>query len=58
MEDESLIFNWNTVTLETGDKAKLIHLESDCPSSLNADTTTMVGFGYKVGLGGQKNMIL
>ena len=58
MEDESLIFNWNTVTLETGDKAKLIHLESDCPSSLNADTTMMVGFGYKVVLGGQKNIIL
>ena len=47
-EDDSLIFNWKTVTLETGDEAKMIYLEADCPSSLNADTTTMVGFGKKV----------
>ena len=47
-EDDSLIFNWNNVTLETGDRAEMIYKETDCPSSLNADTTTMVGFGTKV----------
>ena len=48
VEDDSLIFNWNNVTLETGDKAEIIYKETDCPSSLNADTTRMVGFGTKV----------
>ena len=48
VEDDSLIFNWNNVTLETGDKAEIIYKETDCPSSLNAETTRMVGFGTKV----------
>ena len=41
VEDDSLIFNWKNVTLETGDKAEMIYKETDCPSSLNADTTRM-----------------
>ena len=48
VEDDSLIFNWTNVTLETGARAEMIYKEADCPSSLNADTTRMVGFGRKV----------
>ena len=47
-EDDSLLFNWNSATLETGDKARMVYLDTDCPSSLNAGTSRMVGFGNKV----------
>ena len=47
-EDDSLLFNWNTATLETGDNARMVYLETDCPSSLNAGSSRMVGFGNKV----------
>ena len=50
LQDESLIFNWDGDNLDPGDSVEMINLETSCPSSLNDDSSMMVGFPYKVAL--------
>ena len=48
VEKEGLELDWSTVKMERGDTVMMKEMESGCPSALDEDTETLVGFGQRL----------
>ena len=48
---EGLELDWRTVKMERGDTVMMKEMEAGCPSGLEEDTETLVGFGKRLKFG-------
>ena len=47
-EREGLVLDWMTVKMEIGDTVMMEETEVECPTELNGETETLVGFGQRL----------
>ena len=45
---EGLVLDWSTVSMEMGDTVRMVEMEVKCPSQLELETETVVGFGHRL----------